>query len=1423
MMLKMTEGSLTEFLEASANGDLERLRLIASHAEPGYINYQRPQSGDTALILAAEGNFSEVVSFLLEHGADVTLCNVSNQTAAHVAKEEIQRQLLSALLRTSFPHLRLTQAAWQGDLEAVQYLLSAEPVMDVNMPNQQGLTPLMLAVRDEDLFDKLNVVYRPLDILAELLKHNADPRICDFNGKSALCYASGVKSPRRQQLIDALEVGLSKPDAEDQAFCGFCPDTKHPLLDNPTSNREQISLAAQLGGPGSELNEDENYIRAEKEDIGNMKSNSRNNNKTDFRIMSDLQRGAQAAQDMEKLYKECEMQKTLLSRYWLTEPLPKAAVSKGNNKLDTLYPPSCRKTDDISEKMKGLGLGYLLQGSRSEPNILQTLGTNPLTDILDIKQNIFQRLTSPDTERTRTMRGPSSLCQSPRCVRLSPLQKSRAKTMDEIKVTNAVPTFLRSSESFLESPALELSSSHGDSHKSAQARNPDDMSKELIYISIGESMIISESLEHNNSGRSCQMSLSVDEKFNQSLISEGYFMDTIAGPGESTEKVLANEDEIICKEIVLEEQMVDSGHLPIYKENRADEIFDNYKTKLDSQPIDGKGVLKETTEPDFLRTPRQDLVGFVHITFSEPESPKEQRSSSAKQSQKKRRWNRSSVPHNVNHSFNIIAQKENERTKKNKKIRNKSASDVFLKNQQRPLSNHKKTSLKNISVSSMEFMATSPTNSKNFRKAHHLENINLDKNSKRSYTHLALYTPIKVSKPCVARANTAPDFQNIKYPDMFVQMNPQNEGPGIYQMFETSFYSSGKELSTEDSNLCRESTSSTRSLVSKSVRSLSANDSKTKIQKKAQSRNKKSSSALTQKRKSSLTKEKAVTDVLNKIEDNVVIISGTDWHIEAIKHNDFNTNNDVIPTENGRQNKYSDLSIIKEATIEGSLSINGSSHAQFAQMVIEISKGFDEKIAQHEHSKPKEVPKDESGQQGIVLSSGSLTKYNKDGQNDQILRTKDLPQNDEDLIDINDEKPTDLIRQVYTEVREENAFNKLKNASHNIHMENTLKDNLMENEGDPEHTIMVSETDDEDISTDTESEQTDELLSQLAQKMISLDEKESSLYRTLTNAQVAFETLRSHSQNADLEEEISSVKEGNKKESLNSNTNNLNPTEDIGEYSQHVDGITWIKGEVLGKGAYGTVYCGLTSQGELIAAKQVVLDASDHVTAEKEYKKLQEEVELLKVLKHANIVGYLGTCLQDNIVTIFMEFVPGGSISSILKRFGPLHEIVISRYTKHILQGIAYLHNNRVIHRDIKGNNVMLMPNGVLKLIDFGCAKRLTRLSMSGTRSEVLISMHGTPFWMAPEVINESGHGEKSDIWSIGCTVFEMATGKPPLAHMHKMAAMYYIGANKGLMPTLPDHFSKRARDFVDLCLTRDQGERPSAEKLLQHSFIKRR
>ncbi|XP_028518151.1 mitogen-activated protein kinase kinase kinase 19 [Exaiptasia diaphana] len=184
-----------------------------------------------------------------------------------------------------------------------------------------------------------------------------------------------------------------------------------------------------------------------------------------------------------------------------------------------------------------------------------------------------------------------------------------------------------------------------------------------------------------------------------------------------------------------------------------------------------------------------------------------------------------------------------------------------------------------------------------------------------------------------------------------------------------------------------------------------------------------------------------------------------------------------------------------------------------------------------------------------------------------------------------------------------------------------------------------------------------------------------------------------------------------------------------------------------------------------------------------------------------------------------MEYVPGGSIAQALKRFGGTFvEPVFRRYTRQILCGVEYLHVNNVVHRDIKGGNIMLMPNGVIKLIDFGCAKRLC-MNLSLSRSSMLNSIKGTPYWMAPEVIKETGAGTKSDIWSIGCTVFEMATGSPPWSEMQPMAAIFSIG-NGSTVPRLGESFSQLARDFTTACMTREPEARPSASELLQHKFL---
>jgi serine/threonine protein kinase len=165
----------------------------------------------------------------------------------------------------------------------------------------------------------------------------------------------------------------------------------------------------------------------------------------------------------------------------------------------------------------------------------------------------------------------------------------------------------------------------------------------------------------------------------------------------------------------------------------------------------------------------------------------------------------------------------------------------------------------------------------------------------------------------------------------------------------------------------------------------------------------------------------------------------------------------------------------------------------------------------------------------------------------------------------------------------------------------------------------------------------------------------------------------------------------------------------------------------------------------------------------------------------------------------FLEYVPGGSIASLLKKFGAFSETVTKKYTYQILRGLEYLHGHQIMHRDIKGANILADDLGACKLADFGASVLIENLS----NNEDHKSLAGTPFWMAPEVIKQTGHGRQADIWSVGCTVLEMLTGEVPWSHCRSaMAAMFKI-ANSEEMPPMPPALSAEGKDFLYKCLQR--------------------
>ncbi|KAJ9177810.1 hypothetical protein P3X46_012982 [Hevea brasiliensis] len=258
----------------------------------------------------------------------------------------------------------------------------------------------------------------------------------------------------------------------------------------------------------------------------------------------------------------------------------------------------------------------------------------------------------------------------------------------------------------------------------------------------------------------------------------------------------------------------------------------------------------------------------------------------------------------------------------------------------------------------------------------------------------------------------------------------------------------------------------------------------------------------------------------------------------------------------------------------------------------------------------------------------------------------------------------------------------------------------------------------------------------------------------------------------------------------------------------------WKKGKLLGRGTFGHVYLGFNSEsGQMCAIKEVRV-VSDDQTSKECLKQLNQEINLLSQLSHPNIVRYYGSELSEETLSVYLEYVSGGSIHKLLQEYGAFKEPVIQNYTTQILCGLAYLHGRNTVHRDIKGANILVDPNGEIKLADFGMAKHITSCSS-------ILSFKGSPYWMAPEVVmNTNGYSLAVDIWSLGCTILEMATSKPPWNQYEGVAAIFKIGNSKD-MPDIPDHLSNDAKSFIKLCLQRDPSARPTASQLLDHPFIR--
>ncbi|XP_049340081.1 mitogen-activated protein kinase kinase kinase kinase 4 isoform X3 [Astyanax mexicanus] len=262
--------------------------------------------------------------------------------------------------------------------------------------------------------------------------------------------------------------------------------------------------------------------------------------------------------------------------------------------------------------------------------------------------------------------------------------------------------------------------------------------------------------------------------------------------------------------------------------------------------------------------------------------------------------------------------------------------------------------------------------------------------------------------------------------------------------------------------------------------------------------------------------------------------------------------------------------------------------------------------------------------------------------------------------------------------------------------------------------------------------------------------------------------------------------------------------------------------EVVGNGTYGQVYKGRhVKTGQLAAIK--VMDVT-----EEEEDEIKLEINMLKIHSHhRNIATYYGAFVkkspagQDDQLWLVMEYCGAGSVTDLVKKSkgNCLKEDWISYICREVLRGLSHLHSHHVIHRDIKGQNVLLTENAEVKLVDFGVSAQLDRTV--GRRNTFI----GTPYWMAPEVIAcdenpEATYDYRSDIWSLGITALEMAEGAPPLCDMHPMRALFLIPRNPP--PKLKSRkWCKKLVRFVESCLVKNYLQRPDTERLLLHPFIK--
>mmetsp|Transcript_46205 Transcript_46205/g.143157 ORF Transcript_46205/g.143157 Transcript_46205/m.143157 type:complete len:503 (+) Transcript_46205:25-1533(+) len=263
--------------------------------------------------------------------------------------------------------------------------------------------------------------------------------------------------------------------------------------------------------------------------------------------------------------------------------------------------------------------------------------------------------------------------------------------------------------------------------------------------------------------------------------------------------------------------------------------------------------------------------------------------------------------------------------------------------------------------------------------------------------------------------------------------------------------------------------------------------------------------------------------------------------------------------------------------------------------------------------------------------------------------------------------------------------------------------------------------------------------------------------------------------------------------------------------------MDWRRGQKIGSGSYGCVFKAQNKEtGQIFAVKEAVL--SDKDGEDNRFRdRLEDELIICKELRHPHIVSCLGHDYEAGHLYIYLEYVPGGSLASMITEFGPVVGRPMRTAAQGLLEGLDYLHtcDPPVVHRDIKAANVLVDLNFCVKLADFGCSKRASITTSFTTLGSIP--------WMAPEVIQQQdGYGRKADVWSLGCTFIEMATAEKPWGNKtfdNVMFALKHIGLSNNV-PPLPEALCESGRDLISLCVQRRAEDRPWAADLLLHPFL---